>query len=75
MRSWRLRLGIGTVVVANISAQSARGTAMSANCKVMEQVCRTAFVPILINRSRRLVGDQWAIAVGKTSVRRKLARL
>ncbi len=55
-------------IVANISSHSSRGTATSANCRMMERACRTVFAPILIIRSRRPVSDQSAMAAGNANL-------
>ena len=68
-------LAFRPAIVASICVHRSRGTATSANCKVIERAWRIAFAPILIMRSRRLVRDQSAMDVGKTNVRRKFAIL
>ena len=50
-------------------------TATSAIWKVMQRPWRTILAPILTSFSLSVVRDQCAIACGRASVRRKLARL
>ena len=60
---------------SRIAANSWRGTATSANWKMMYLACATTLAPILTSFSRSVVSVQPWIGFGSTSCRRKLARL
>jgi hypothetical protein len=52
-----------------------RGTITSAIWKMIDRPSRTILAPILTNRSRSVVINQWLTTSGSARVRRKLARL
>ena len=60
---------------SRIAANNLRVTATSASWNVTYFECRVTFAPILTSFSRRVVSDQCFTSRGRSSRRKKFARL